>query len=623
MSARPSVRLCGRRALPTSIHSRAAIRILNARSTRGLHDDRYRLSTFWAPTGGISESPSHDESHSLLLRAGFLRPAHPGFFQLLPLGLRVQEKIERLIDKHMRRIGASKVSLSSVSSEALWRRSGRLDAVSNELLRINEGKAGGKDSDLILSPTHEEEITELVRALVKSYRDLPLRLYQMSRKYRNERRVRQGLLRAKEFLMKDLYTFDTTPETALQTYSAVRGAYDSIFSELQIPYLVAEADSGSMGGKLSHEYHLQSEHGEDTLFNCNSCGYVANEEVVQSAPDATAFKADNPNMRISTWKGVSKDRSALIVVHFPILPHHDPTVPPDLGAVKHVLPTLDTAVESTLAERHFLAANPTISTAQELSKQALSSQSSTSTSKPTIIQLIDHRIPEPQRTLIKTPYPTSSITNTTVLSDTIPNPDLTRLQPGDPCPRCHSPGLRTMRAIEVGHTFHLGTRYSKPLDLAVALPRTARTAVVMGCHGIGVSRLIGAVAAVGAKDGALFWPRVVAPFEVVVLAGDNEGSKRLSTEVGGDMVTEKMKAEEIYDGLVNAGIDAILDDRSGKGLGWKKKDAKLVGYPVAVAVGGKAWHESRGEMVEVLRNGKAKEVAIGEIGNMTLRILNG
>ena len=241
------------------------------------HDDRYRLSNFFIPTQRRPNDATGPEyGHDLLVRAGFLRQAYSGIFHLLPLGLRVLSKLENLIDKHMRRLGASKVSLSSLSSEELWQRSGRLDkGRSSELLRLEDRK-GAK---YLLSPTHEEEITTIIAHTVHSYKDLPLRLYQISRKYRDEPRPRQGLLRGREFLMKDLYTFDATEHAARETYELVREAYVAFLEDLKLPYIVARADSGNMGGTLSHEYHFASSSGEDTIISCDTCNYSINEEL--------------------------------------------------------------------------------------------------------------------------------------------------------------------------------------------------------------------------------------------------------------------------------------------------------------------------------------------------------
>ncbi|KAL1792055.1 hypothetical protein ACET3X_009806 [Alternaria dauci] len=508
-------------------------------------DSRNRLSKFWAPTGGISpQDGEQDESHSLLVRGGFLRQAHSGVFHLLPIGLRVQDKLEALIDKHMGSIGASKLALSSITTEALWRQTGRYSA-NSELLRIKDRRESG----FLLSPTHEEEITALVAGMVHSYKDLPLRLYQIGRKYRDERRPRQGLLRAKEFMMKDLYTFDYSTESALRTYEEVRNAYNNLFNELRLPYLVADADSGNMGGRLSHEYHFVSPKGEDNVWSCNSCDYVANEELVEKSSQNPA--SDNESWHAFT--GISVDKKTKINVWIPrpasaaatIANHGHGHV--NLHAVKKALPEnieLDTGIES-------------------------SSLPSLLQKTTDIINLFDPSLAFDKH------------------DESLPNPqssdlNLTTIETGDPCPRCSDGKLSVQKAIEVGHTFHLGTRYSKPLNAVVALPdQNLSSPIQMGCHGIGVSRIIGAVASLLSDAKGLNWPRAIAPYEAVILTSPQ---------------TEENDATEVYDTLYsesrNGNVDLVLDDRSGKSIGWKLKDADLIGYPVVIVLG-RSWKDKR------------------------------
>ncbi|MCJ1308106.1 hypothetical protein MMC25_001758 [Agyrium rufum] len=396
------------------------------------------------------EERSKEDTRSLLIRAGIIRQAHAGLYHLLPLGLRIQEKIERLIDRYMRGLGASKVSLSSLSSESLWQKSGRL-ADKSELFRLEDRK-GAK---YLLSPTHEEEITSLVGDIVSSYKELPLRLYQVTRKYRDELRPRGGLLRSREFLMKDLYTFDHTTDSALTTYHAVREAYSAFFREFKVPFLVAEADSGNIGGDLSHEFHFPATNGEDNIVSCDRCSYVSNEEKATKRPDPSSSEPDNNAVTV-----------------------------------------------------------------------------------------------------------------------------------GDGCPRCDHGSLQVQPAIEIGHTFFLGTRYSDLLDARIMTPTagTAPEPIQMGCHGIGISRMIAAVPEMLADEKGLRWPKVMAPFEVVIVpAAGNEDD-----------------AQSLYDTLNLAGtvgsepentIDAIIDNRQ-KEFVWKLKDADLVGYPIIVVLG-RAWAKDR------------------------------
>jgi len=498
--------------------------------------------------------------------------AHSGVFHLLPLGLRVQDKLEALIDKHMSSIGASKLALSSITTEALWRQTGRYSA-NSELLRIKDRRESG----FLLSPTHEEEITALVASMVHSYKDLPLRLYQTGRKYRDERRPRQGLLRAKEFMMKDLYTFDYSTESALRTYEEVRNAYNNLFNELRLPYLVADADSGNMGGRLSHEYHFVSPKGEDNVWSCNSCDYIANEELAEKS-------SQNPTSNDESWHaftGISVDKKTKINVWIP-RPSSTATTKANQGhecvnlhAVKKALPEnieLDTGIES-------------------------SSLPSLLQKTTDIIDLFD-----PSLTFDKHDKSLSNPQSSAL--------NLTTIETGDPCPRCSNGKLDVQKAIEVGHTFHLGTRYSKPLNAVVALPdQNLSSPIQMGCHGIGVSRIIGAVASLLSDAKGLNWPRAIAPYEAIILTSPQ---------------TEDRDATEVYDALYgevrNGDVDLVLDDRSGKSVGWKLKDADLIGYPVVIVLG-RSWKDRREVEVQCRRLRFKKDVRLDDLKQEVLGLL--
>ncbi|KAI1076741.1 prolyl-tRNA synthetase [Whalleya microplaca] len=577
------LRVPGIRALSThDVHTQFA--------TESYSHDRFaRLSRFWVPTGGITET-EHEDAHAKLIRAGYLRQSHAGIFHMLPLGQRVQEKLEKLIDKHMSHLGASKISLSSISSQALWKQTDRLEGYGLELFRF----ADRKDIPYLLAPTHEEEITTLVAKTVTSYKLLPLRLYQISRKYRDEIRPRQGLLRSREFLMKDLYTFDYSTETALSTYAQVRAAYSQLFDELKLPYIVAEASSGDIGGNLSHEYHLPNPIGEDNVISCNSCDYVANEELAttRSTPseDISSTGNDNPDPNsgeipaVQVWRGVSKDRKTLINVWYP-----DAFSGTDINAhaIKSVLPELDSGLE-----------NPTLfwTSAPD------SVEPPTSKRHQQLVNVVDYRLGSSFADVLKddaTPLPLlpedsrfslDELTSTYVTS--LPDGSLLnaiRVRDGDGCPRCESGKLKVQKAIELGHTFHLGTRYSDPLQAKVNAPAalvegdattkspdaTVLVPMQMGCHGIGVSRIIAAVADHLADEKGLNWPRAIAPFEIVVIP-------RGGLEDDAAIVSEHLASSQGH-----RPFDLVLDDRA-KFLSAKINEASLVGYPVTVVLG-RAW----------------------------------
>ncbi|EAA29381.3 prolyl-tRNA synthetase [Neurospora crassa] len=557
-----------------------------------------RLSKVWIPSGGFAV-PGVEDAHSKLVRAGFLRQSHAGIFHMLPLGKRVQDKVERLVAKHMEEsLAASRVSLSSISSEALWERSGRLPNIAPELFRFPDRKG----SAYLLSPTHEEEITYLVAQTVRSYKDLPLRLYQITRKFRDELRPRHGLLRGREFIMKDLYTFDTDLTSALDTYEKVRAAYSRIFNDMKLPVLAAKASSGDMGGDLSHEYHLPSPFGEDNIITCGSCDYIINEEIATTKVAHEICQADH----VGVWRAITKDRSTLVNVWYPTRTIRTNTgqvreyTNSDINiyAIKPLVPDLDASV-SDATEFWAAATEGPDATAKQL------------------VNLFDSRLPpsfsdssKGSASLPMWPDTVKSGASTLHVqchgSSTNGGKPLNflRIRKGDNCPQCSSGTLNVQKAMELGHTFHLGTRYSQPLGAKISLPPpssseakpstgdsgTSKTvSMQMGCHGIGISRVIGAVAEHLADDKGLNWPVAIAPYTcIVVFAEDNYDD-----------------AVEVYKRILNGigdqdeRLDIILDDRQ-KSLPWKLKDADLIGAPVIVVLG-REWRIARRVEVQCRR----------------------
>ncbi|KAI9644451.1 hypothetical protein NHQ30_006472 [Ciborinia camelliae] len=542
---------------------------------------------------------------------------------MLPLGRRVQEKLEALIDKHMSTLGASKLALSSLSSEELWAKSGRLNA-SSELFRLKDRK----DAGYLLAPTHEEEITELVSNSVHSYKELPVRLYQITRKYRDELRPRQGLLRSREFVMKDLYTFDYNNTSALSTYDDVRMAYKNLFDELKIPYLVAEADSGDIGGDLSHEFHFPTKIGEDNIISCTKCDYVANEELAETGvPEVNKIDdLDVVNIRnASVIAGFSRDGSTLIATWF----YSDNGEENELNtrSIKSVLPEYDPSRKVDY---------------QDLARILNQGNEFEPSQKPItrVVHLIDGRVPpkisqvitkDGFSALAKAKGSTqddwlSEVGDTSFISQDPSTGELLnlrRIMEGDVCPKCQEPTLKVEKAIELGHTFHLGTRYSKPMEATVTVPfglvenkpndqgntpqsgenGQVQVPMEMGCHGIGVTRMIGAVAETLADEKGLNWPRVMAPFEIVVVPG-----KGLNED-----------ALQIFDTLSASSMDPVVDDRE-VSIAWKLRDADLIGYPVIVLLGRK-WKEGLCE-IQCRRLGVKEDVKMEDLKSFVGKLLS-
>lgn len=604
----------------------------------------------YEPYGGVSDKDrkANEDAHDKLVRGAFLRQAHVGIYHLLPLGYRVQDKIMKVIEKHMGSIGASRMALATLSSPSAWGQSGRFDKLHSELFVIEDRK--GKP--LLLSPTHEEEITIVVRQTLSSHKQLPARLYQITSKFRDEIRPRKGLLRGREFMMKDLYTFDLSLNSALETYHQVRAAYDKIFAELRLPVLVAEASSGDIGGDLSHEYHLATPEGEDDVVSCTDCQYMANTEVVvgrlqnKTEPDGAI-----PDQGVRVWRATTKDKKTLVNVWYSASSDVElaatPTHPRkwddvvNFHAVKRIVPDLDPNVENVeLTWWNSVLAN---------CSKADSPATTNTRNTMAVINLVDGRLSGLKDTqavydeieLSSLPFAAEAYSKFNMpLAATITEGqdgeplNLIKVRNGDACPKCDSGTLLLRKATELGHTFHLGVRYSDPMGLTVKLPssperksgndaymfsskRPTEVNVQMGCHGIGVSRIISAMAEHFSDDNGLNWPRVIAPYEVAIIT-----NKQMALE----------DAEKVYDHLAGhdngegratpttmAAMDLVLDDRE-RSLPWKLKDADLVGYPVLVVLG-KAWAESRQCEVQCRQLGYKELIAFDDLKGVVGELL--
>jgi prolyl-tRNA synthetase len=433
--------------------------------------------------------------------------------------------------------------------------------------------------------------------------------------------------------MKDLYTFDLSPSMALATYDQVREIYARLFDELKLPYLVAEADSGDMGGNLSHEFHFPMSKGEDYVISCSSCDYVANEELAESAVPIPGSRTDGsrsgsmngvqPEVEILVWRGISRDRCTFVNVWYPSATSSDfaPAATPqvNLHAVKKVFPDLDASVEDPLLF-------------WDTFKSASGGDRSVKAVPVRLLNLVDCRVPEyAQSSISALPmWPSSKEAPPPELETVLISRDpstqqllnLLRIVDGDACPRCSDGKLKVQRAIELGHTFHLGTRYSEPLSATVNVPAensealgiegsvSSEVPMQMGCHGIGISRMIGAVADTLADDKGLNWPRVMAPFEVVVIG--SKGLDEASLQVY-DILCKVPTEPDSFP------LDMILDDRA-ESFPWKMQDADLVGYPVIVVVGRRWKAESICE-VQCRRLQLRQEVPIGELPDLVRSIL--
>ena len=429
--------------------------------------------------------------------------------------------------------------------------------------------------------------------------------------------------------MKDLYTFDLNKQLALDTYHQVRAAYKSLFDELKLPYLIAEADSGDIGGDLSHEFHFPTPKGEDHVISCGDCHYVANEELAESKLSQQSLPSERAGdwvltnsastdshgtspIAVGLWRGISKDRLTLINVWFPrALSSSSVPAEVNLHTIRRLVPDLDSGVEAPIPSLW-----TTVTTG--------------STNQRNLINIVDSRLPEtfhnalkagdlsiPQTPSISAPAKLSVTTTNITHTSHGQSLDVLRIRPGDVCPRCETGVLDVQKAIELGHTFFLGTRYSKPLEAVIDVPHklsegscdsvhqtpkgkgeTTQQAIQMGCHGIGVSRMIAAVAETLCDDRGLNWPRVMAPYEIIVVPGRGLDNEAMT-------VYDMLHAEVAAD-------DVILDDRALQ-FSWKMKDADQAGYPIIVVVG-RGW--SNGGLCEVQcrRLSIRQEIPVTDLG---------
>lgn len=427
-----------------------------------------------------------------------------------------------------------------------------------------------------------------------------------ARKYRDEARPRQGLLRGREFIMKDLYTFDHTEQEARQTYELVQTAYKAFFDELKLPYLVARADSGNMGGNLSHEYHFVSPKGEDNVISCGDCGNTINDELAMTKAETTTF--DARDMQLQHWCGISKDKTTLVVAWFPRTVHREGREPVtnqvNLNVIKALAPEIDLSVEDPLDA--WKKANTTAAGGQTAQ----------------IVNILDGRLPvddetiKQQQSKFRAQHTTDNAYKSTEISSQIDGEpmQLTSTLPGDKCSECGTGQVAIHRAVEMGHTFYLGTRYSKPLDATVVNKDDQRVTIQMGCHGIGVSRLVGTIASILADTKGLNWPASIAPYQAVIVPGkgnDEDAEKLYEALYGPAHDAAKPKNGE--------SLDLVLDDRN-KAMGWKLNDADLVGYPLIIVLG-RSWKKERKVEVQCRRLGVKEEVHESDLAATIAKLL--
>ncbi|MCI6284810.1 proline--tRNA ligase [Selenomonas sp.] len=535
-----------------------------------------RASNLYAPT--LRNTPAEAEivSHQLMYRAGMIRKVAGGMYTFLPLGWRVIRKIEQIIREEMDAAGGQEVMMPILQPGELWQESGRWAAYGAEMMRIQDRHG----REFCLGPTHEEMITDLVRDELHSYKQLPVMLYQIQDKFRDERRPRFGLMRSREFIMKDLYSFDKDPDGMMISYQKMYDAYSKIYTRMGLTFRAVEADSGAIGGGHSHEFTVLADAGESNIAYCTQCEYAASDEKAELKPEATADEAAQPLEKVAT-PGTNTIESLCDFLHIPA----DKTIKAvayetdadelvlvfirgdhDVNETK-VLNHVEGALELRMADEDVITAvggcpgfmgpigiKKGTHVFVDASVMNVYNGVTGANEKD-----VHYKNVNPQRDFDK---------------DAIVIDDFRMVKEGDPCPHCGAP-MKMTRGIEAGQVFALGTKYSAAMGATFLDEQGREQPLWMGCYGIGVGRtMAAAIEQSNDKDG-IVWPRAIAPFEVVVAVVNAKKDDQLAY------------GEEIYKECQAAGLDTLLDDRKER-AGVKFKDCDLIGYPLRVTIGPKA-----------------------------------
>ncbi|MDR2934473.1 MAG: proline--tRNA ligase [Candidatus Adiutrix sp.] len=528
-----------------------------------------RLTEGFSPT--LKEDPAEAEvvSHRLLIRAGFIRKLSAGIYSLLPLGLRSTRKVELIVRREMNRTGALEVLLPAVQPGELWKESGRWEHYGQELLRFRDRH----DRDCVIGPTHEEVVTDIARREIRSWRDLPLNLYQIQTKFRDEIRPRFGLMRGREFIMKDAYSFDADEAGADRSYQAMHEAYRRIFRGCGLRFAVVEADSGAIGGSYSHEFMVLAETGENGLVFCE-CGYAANQEKAELKTYATLAPEEpaGPLTEVHTpgCRHVGELAAFLKIPLGRIIKAL--LFETGAGPVMALIPG-DREINPVKLKNAFGGVEPRLLTPEEAESITGVPMGFVGPVKAGGLKVaadlgigrLKNGVVGAGRTDFHYLHAELDRDFTADLSL-----DLALAGEGDPCPRCGG-RLAAKRGIEVGHIFKLGVKYSSALKAAYARPDGEEGLLVMGCYGVGIGRTLAAAVEQNHDRDGIAWPLPLAPYEAAILPLQVQNAAVAAA------------AEKLFQELIDLGVETVLDDRDER-PGLKFKDADLIGYPFRLTV---------------------------------------
>lgn len=562
-----------------------------------------RSSQLHAPT--LKEVPRDAEvmSHQLLVRGGYIRKVAAGIYNFLPLGHRVLTNVAQIIREEMNRAGSQEVLLPLVQPAELWEESDRWAQYGPEMMRLKDRK----QSNFCLGPTHEEVIVDLVRRDIRSWRALPINLYQIQAKFRDELRPRAGLLRGREFMMKDAYSFDVDDKAAGVTYDAMFDAYTRIFERCGLNFRPVEADTGAIGGSRSHEFQVLVDSGEDAIVGCSACGYAANVEQAELAALNDTWRSDSDLEQVATpgvktMEAVSQffdEPTSVCVKSLLVIADDSPIL---------VLLRGDHELNEIKLKKVLEAEVVRLASVEEIRVHLGCAPGEVGPIGVELRKVADHSLVDGVGLICGANEAETHLRGLNLKRDLedLAYADLRMAVDGDACINCES-SLVAYRGIEVGHVFFLGTKYSEAMKCNILDEEGREVPMVMGCYGIGVSRVVAAAVEQHHDQFGICWPKSIAPFQVTVLP------LQMKRE---DVRTA---ADKIYRALVEKGIDVLIDDRDER-AGSKFKDADLIGSPFRIAVGGKGLDKGVVEL-RGRRDDASTDVPLENIVEETLRRL--
>lgn len=563
----------------------------------------------YAPT--LREVPSDADvvSQQLMLRAGFMRKTANGLYSFLPLGWRSIKKIEAIVREEMDRASAQEIMMPILQPAEIWKESGRWNAYGAEMMRINDRH----DNEFCLGPTHEEMITTLVKNEINSYRQLPVNLYQIQSKFRDERRPRYGLMRSREFIMKDAYSFDVDEAGLEESYKSMYDAYTRIFNRCGLTFRPVEADSGAIGGSGTHEFMAIAEAGEADIVYCTKCDYAANIEIGKPGIMKQAEEALQELSVVDTPNATSIEAVAEML-NLPLHKTIKAVVFSIDGKVVLAIVRGDHEVNEVAVQHAVLGSvEPEMATPEELEKVGLtagfiSPVGLEQTEEFAIV--VDESVMETYNVCGGANKKDAHYININPkrdfnVEDIIVAP-IRLITKDDVCPTCGG-FLEHAKGIEVGQVFKLGTKYSEALQATFLAQNGRPNPMIMGCYGIGVSRTLAAAIEQYHDENGIIWPRSIAPFEAVIVPINAKDEALMST------------SETIYTALQEAGVDVLLDDRKDR-AGVKFKDADLIGYPLRITVSKNTLENNEVE-VQIRKTGEALSCAIDSVATKVTELL--